>query len=61
LAENETIIDPFYMQQLLEYGISLGQGQQGVMDDEKIIKEAEARLSPHRLAMNIAHIYNVFL
>lgn len=42
LAPNETIIDAFYMQQLLTYGISLGQGPpDDINDPEKLRQEAE--------------------
>ncbi|KAH7884972.1 kinase-like domain-containing protein [Phlebopus sp. FC_14] len=42
LARDETIINPYYMKQLLEYGIKLGQqAQAGDIDPEYLAKEAE--------------------
>jgi len=42
LAHDETIINPYYMRQLLAYGIKLGQQQQNVdMDPDELLKEAE--------------------
>lgn len=42
LAPDETIINPYYMKQLLEYGIKLGQqAQSGDIDQEYLAKEAE--------------------
>ncbi|KIM66810.1 hypothetical protein SCLCIDRAFT_1210865 [Scleroderma citrinum Foug A] len=42
LARDETIINPYYMKQLLEYGIKLGkQAQSGDIDVEYLAKEAE--------------------
>ncbi|KAG0700452.1 kinase-like protein [Suillus ampliporus] len=42
LAQDETIINPYYMKQLLEYGIKLGQqAQNGEIDQEYLAKEAE--------------------
>ncbi|KAG1729941.1 kinase-like domain-containing protein [Suillus lakei] len=42
LAQDETIINPYYMKQLLEYGIKLGQqAQSGEIDQEYLAKEAE--------------------
>jgi hypothetical protein len=44
LAQDETIINPYYMKQLLEYGIKLGQqAQSGEIDQEYLAKEAEVR------------------
>lgn len=40
LASDETIINPYYMKQLLEYGIKLGK-QSGNIDPENLAKEAE--------------------
>lgn len=49
LAQDETVINPYYMKQLLEYGIKLGQqAQSGDIDQEYLAKEAEVRL--HRLS-----------
>jgi len=43
LAPDETIINPYYMKQLLEYGIKLGQqAQSGEIDQGYLAKEAEA-------------------
>lgn len=42
LAQDETIINPYYMRQLLTYGIKLGQQQQNAdMDPDELLKEAE--------------------
>jgi len=42
LASDETIINPYYMKQLLEYGIKLGQqAQAGDIDPAHLMKEAE--------------------
>ncbi|EGN97999.1 hypothetical protein SERLA73DRAFT_169084 [Serpula lacrymans var. lacrymans S7.3] len=40
LAHDETIINPYYMRQLLQYGIKLGQ-QGTAMDPEELLREAE--------------------
>jgi len=50
LAQDETIINPYYMRQLLTYGIKLGQQQQNAeMDPDELLKEAEVctYLFPH--------------
>ncbi|KAF7979685.1 hypothetical protein HWV62_41693 [Athelia sp. TMB] len=45
LAHDETIINPYYMRQLLTYGIKLGQQQQNAdMNPEELLKEAEVPL-----------------
>jgi hypothetical protein len=45
LAQDETVINPYYMKQLLEYGIKLGQqAQSGEIDQEYLVKEAEVCL-----------------
>lgn len=44
LAENETIITPYYMSQLLKYGINLGQSQDTDASPEALLKEAEVRV-----------------
>lgn len=41
LEPDETIINPFYMRQLLEYGIKLGSSQSADMDPESLLREAE--------------------
>ncbi|KAF8964284.1 kinase-like domain-containing protein [Flammula alnicola] len=44
LKENETVINPYYMRQLLEYGIRLAttpQPEGEVLDSETLLKEAE--------------------
>ena len=44
LASDETIINPYYMKQLLEYGIKLGQqAQASDLDPAHLVKEAEVR------------------
>lgn len=45
LAEDETIINPYYMRQLLQYGIRLGQQQNsGDLSPEDLLREATVRL-----------------
>jgi len=51
LEPDETIINPFYMRQLLEYGIKLGVSQGGDMDPESLLREAEVCLSPFLVAI----------
>jgi len=47
LASDETIINPYYMKQLLEYGIKLGQqAQAGDIDPAHLAKEAEVSHCP---------------
>lgn len=47
LAEDETIINPYYMRQLLQYGIRLGQQQNSAdMSPEDLLREATVRLPP---------------
>ena len=41
LKENEAIIDPYYMHQLLEYGIKLA--SEGGLDARSLLKDAEVR------------------
>ncbi|KAF8817037.1 kinase-like protein [Phlegmacium glaucopus] len=41
LEPDESVINPFYMRQLLEYGIKLGISQGGDMDPESLLREAE--------------------
>jgi serine/threonine-protein kinase TTK/MPS1 len=41
LAQDETIINPYYMRQLLQYGIKLGATQGESMDQDALLKEAE--------------------
>jgi len=43
LAADETIINPYYMRQLLQYGIKLGATQGETMDQEALLREAEVR------------------
>lgn len=43
LAADETIINPYYMRQLLQYGIKLGAAQGETMDSEALLREAEVR------------------
>lgn len=46
LASDETIINPYYMKQLLEYGIKLGQqAQASDIDPAHLVKEAEVGTS----------------
>ena len=44
LESDESIINPFYMRQLLEYGIKLGLSQSGDIDPESLLREAEVYL-----------------
>lgn len=45
LAEDETIINPYYMRQLLQYGIRLGQSQNSAdMNADDLLREATVRL-----------------
>jgi hypothetical protein len=41
LAQDETVINPYYMRQLLEYGIKLGQSKGANMDSDNLLREAE--------------------
>ncbi|KAG6844604.1 hypothetical protein H0H87_005538 [Tephrocybe sp. NHM501043] len=41
VGEEETVINPYYMRQLLEYGIKLGQSQNADMSPENLLREAE--------------------
>jgi hypothetical protein len=41
LQSDESIINPFYMRQLLEYGIKLGLSQKGDIDPDSLLREAE--------------------
>jgi len=42
LARDETIINPYYMRQLLTYGIKLGQQQKNAdMNQDELLQEAE--------------------
>lgn len=44
LAHDETIINPYYMSQLLSYGIKLGQQSQNEeLHKDELLKEAEVR------------------
>jgi hypothetical protein len=44
LAHDETIINPYYMRQLLEYGIILGkEGKSTALSSEALLREAEVR------------------
>jgi hypothetical protein len=47
LAEDETIINPYYMRQLLQYGIRLGQQKNSAdLSPEDLLREATVRLPP---------------
>ncbi|KAF7324287.1 Serine/threonine-protein kinase mph1 [Mycena sanguinolenta] len=41
LSETETIITPYYMAQLLQYGMGLGKAQDTDLSPEALMKEAE--------------------
>lgn len=43
VAADETIINPYYMRQLLQYGIKLGATQGETMDQDALLREAEVR------------------
>jgi hypothetical protein len=47
LEPDESIINPFYMRQLLEYGIKLGLSQNGEIDPESLLREAEVCTLSH--------------
>jgi hypothetical protein len=47
LEPDESIINPFYMRQLLEYGIKLGLSQSGDIDPESLLREAEVYTFSH--------------
>jgi serine/threonine-protein kinase TTK/MPS1 len=51
LAPDETVINPYYMRQLLQYGIKLGEAQSSDMSPETLLREAEvcAISLPYRL------------
>jgi hypothetical protein len=40
LADDETIINPYYMRQLLQYGIKLGQSSRSDMSPDELLQEA---------------------
>lgn len=52
LASDETVINPYYMRQLLEYGIKLGSSQSADMSPETLLREAEVRPWLRVLIMN---------
>ena len=41
LATDETVINPYYMRQLLQYGIKLGESGTADMSSEALLREAE--------------------
>ncbi|KAJ6619433.1 kinase-like domain-containing protein [Mycena sp. CBHHK59/15] len=43
LKEDETVINPYFMRQLLEYGMNLGKNQSGPVDEDHLLKEATVR------------------
>jgi CRISPR/Cas system-associated protein Csm6 len=45
LAPDETVINPYYMRQLLQYGIKLGEAQNSDMSPEALLREAEVRVN----------------
>jgi len=47
LGEDETIINPFYMKQLLLYGIKLGQALRGNITDDQLLQESQVRSSSY--------------
>lgn len=49
VGADETVINPYYMRQLLEYGIKLGQAQNTDMSPERLLREAEVCLLRHDL------------
>ena len=44
LGPDESIINPFYMRQLLEYGIKLGVSYNGEINTDSLLREAEVYL-----------------
>ena len=44
LEPDESIINPFYMRQLLEYGIKLGVSQNGEINPDSLLRDAEVYL-----------------
>jgi CRISPR/Cas system-associated protein Csm6 len=46
LAPDETVINPYYMRQLLQYGIKLGEAQSSDMGPEALLREAEVSFPP---------------
>ncbi|KAF5382419.1 hypothetical protein D9615_002978 [Tricholomella constricta] len=46
LASDETVINPYYMRQLLQYGIKLGEAQNADMSPEALLREAEVLITP---------------
>jgi hypothetical protein len=43
LGPDETVINPHYMRQLLQYGIRLGLSQSSDPDSEQLLRDAEVR------------------
>lgn len=59
LAQDETIINPYYMRQLLTYGIKLGQQTQNAdMNSDELLKESEV---PYSLPVLITLLANYIL
>lgn len=59
LAPDETVISPYYMRQLLQYGIKLGEAQNTDMSPEGLLREAEVGIFM-KISMDIAsHIFFV--
>lgn len=56
LEPDESVINPFYMRQLLEYGIKLGSSQGGEMDPESLLRDAEVYLSLTIINGNIVYL-----
>ena len=44
LGQDETIINPFYMKQLLLYGIKLGQALGNNITDDQLLQESQVGL-----------------
>ena len=44
LEPDESIINPFYVRQLLEYGIKLGVSQNGEINPDSLLRDAEVYL-----------------
>lgn len=58
LAEDETIINPYYMRQLLQYGIRLGQQQNSAdMSPEDLLREATVRLPSLDLFPSVSPVF----
>jgi hypothetical protein len=60
LEADETVINPFYMRQLLEYGIRLGQSQSTDMDPESLLRDAEVYVFVCRLVAIYVDLFYIY-